>query len=474
MNIGSFAGILKSQCGLEKERPTLVGVSGGADSLCLLDLLARAGYAVMVAHFDHCLRPESGRDASRVQEIAESRGLPFLLGRRDVAAFAKANKLSIEEAARETRYRFLFEQARQHAAQAVAVAHTADDQVETVLMHLLRGAGLSGLKGMAYTSRIAAWDTDIPLARPLLGVWRCETLRYCQEHELPYVFDASNLDVAFHRNRLRHELIPYLEQYNPRMKEALWRMAQTLAGDYAVLDNIAHQVWPSCCLQEGSGYVALSLPEVRSLAPGMQRSILRRAIGRLRPALRDIDYLAVQRALDFFSDPPQSLQIDLTGGLRLFIEGERLLLAEWGNEPSGEEWPQVMAETSATVPLPGRLDLLNGWRLEVELCAVSGGEDLAASIDDPNQAWLDADALELPLLVRAARPGERFQPLGMGGHSLKLSDFWTNVKLPRRARAGWPLVCSAERIAWLPGHRPADFCRLRSETRRVVHLSLSK
>src|SRR5512146_2662668 len=150
-------------CLLDREKPLIVGVSGGPDSLCLLDGLARLRFLLIAAHFDHRLRPESGQDAEVVRQAAESLGVQFALGSADVSACARDERLSIEEAARLLRYRFLFEQARRFKAQAVAVGHTADDQVESVLMHLLRGAGLSGLKGMSYRAIVPEWDNEIPL-----------------------------------------------------------------------------------------------------------------------------------------------------------------------------------------------------------------------------------------------------------------------------------------------------------------------
>ena len=163
----------------------VVGVSGGADSVCLLDSLHRLGLPLVAAHFDHGLRDESKEDACRVEALVKDMGLPFQQARKDVRALAAREGLSIEEAARKARYRFLFDTARSHQAQAVAVAHTADDQVETVLMHLLRGAGLGGLKGISSRLVIPEWDENLPLVRPLLGVWRSETEAWCAEKKLP-------------------------------------------------------------------------------------------------------------------------------------------------------------------------------------------------------------------------------------------------------------------------------------------------
>ena len=482
MDLAEVQRILLNECGLEPGRPLVVGVSGGPDSLCLLDILQRLGYTPAAAHFDHQLRPDSAQDARRVGLIAQNYGLPFVLGSLDVAAFARQHKLSIEEAARIARYRFLFETARQQRppAQAVAVAHTADDQVETVVMHLLRGAGLSGLKGMPYRSEMPGWDDSaiegqIPLVRPLLGVWRTEIMDYCQERRLEPVHDPSNADLTFFRNRLRHELIPTLAQYNPRVKEALWRMAQVLAGDQAVLEEVTRQAWASCLCGQGAGYVMLSLGKLRGLSLGLQRGVLRAAIDCLRPDLRDIDFAAVERAVAWVSQPPHTGQAGLVSGLSLYFENERLFIMESGAHLAEDDWP-LMAGGGEGLRLatPGSLSLENGWAITCESAHFNGWEELSALKSSPYHAWLDAGALGLALNVRTAHPGERFEPLGMGGHSLKLSDFFINQGLPRRARPNWPLVCSGEQVAWVCGYRPAHPFRVSETTKNMVHLHLHK
>ncbi|MBL8102073.1 MAG: tRNA lysidine(34) synthetase TilS, partial [Anaerolineales bacterium] len=183
--------ILKNECGLLKDRPVVVGVSGGPDSLCLMETLRKAGYPVIVAYFDHQLRPESAADARMVEKTANRLMLACYLDGADVRAHAEGKKLSIEEAARNLRYRFLFNLARRYNAQAVAVGHTADDQVETVLMHFLRGSGIAGLKGMSYRSIIPVFDPEIPVVRPLLDMWREETVVYCAVHGLRPHYDSS-------------------------------------------------------------------------------------------------------------------------------------------------------------------------------------------------------------------------------------------------------------------------------------------
>src|SRR5512138_2992617 len=248
--------ILTEKCGLNPDHPLVVGVSGGPDSLCLMSVLRKAGYRIIVAHFNHKLRPDSDADANIVEQTAARLNLASVIESGDVRAFADAGKLSIEEAARILRYRFLMEQAHHFHAQAVAVGHTADDQAETVLMHFIRGAGLAGLKGMGYRTIIQMFDPEIPIVRPLLDTWREETIVYCGANGFRPRHDPSNASLDFFRNRLRHLLIPTLESYNPRFREVLWRTSRSLAGDYELLAGLLDQAWKQCVAQEQVDFVA--------------------------------------------------------------------------------------------------------------------------------------------------------------------------------------------------------------------------
>mgnify|MGYP001155039205 CR=1 FL=1 len=306
MDLAHIRSILHEECQLSPRLPILVGVSGGPDSLCLLDLLHILGYPVVAAHVDHSLRPSSAQDAAFVKDLAAQRQMLFTSARLDIGAYAREAHLSIEEAARKARYGFLFEQAGLYQAQAVAVAHTADDQVETVLMHLLRGAGLGGLKGMLYRAPGSEWGSDLLLVRPMLSTWRTEVLDYCEERGLHPRMDESNLDTTYFRNRLRLELLPTLESYNPRIKQVLWRTAQSLAGDHGVVEEALSQAKKTCHQQNRANYVSFQVEEFPLLPVGQQRSLLRGAIAHLLPDLRDIDFNAIERGLAFTRAPSAS------------------------------------------------------------------------------------------------------------------------------------------------------------------------
>lgn len=453
-------------CRLDPTRPVLAGVSGGADSLCLMVALTQLGFPVIVAHFDHQLRPDSAADAAVVEREASRLGLAFASGSADAGAFARQERLSIEAAARTLRYRFLFAQARAAGAQAVAVGHTADDQIETVLLHLLRGSGLTGLAGMDYRRVLPEWDADIPLVRPLLDFWRADTEAFCAEHNLHAVTDMTNADTAYARNRIRHELIPLLETYNPQVRQALWRMARTLAGDAAVVRGVVDDAWETCAHSQGAGFARLRLPELQAQPAGVQRGLVRRAAGEAAPLPDGLDFDAVERALALVREPAAGVQVELADDLRAWVEGDLLVLARKDAVLPTEQFSQMPDGCDAVeLPLSGSVHLPGGWMITVEIADIP---DRVPA--DTWLAYLDADALNGPLSVRCTRPGERFQPFGMDGRSMKLSDFWTNAKVPRRLRARWPLVTCGEAVVWVTGLRIAHPYRVTQSTRRVVVL----
>jgi tRNA(Ile)-lysidine synthase len=462
---------LSKHCRVSLQETILVGVSGGPDSLCLLDMLHRLRVPLVVAHFNHRLRSEADAEARLVQEFAEIRSLPFVAHEESVSEYAESQGLSVEEAARILRYRFLFNEARGRSAEAVAVGHSADDQVETVVMHLLRGAGLSGLKGMPYRALPNAWSQNIPLVRPLLNVWRRDILRYLAEQNLEPLMDRTNLDVTIFRNRLRHELIPYLESFNPAIRQLIWRTAELRSGDYEVLEMVIAEAMDACRIDQGFEYVALDIRELRARPVGLQRHIFRQAIAHLRPGLRDIDFESIERAVQFLHDPPTTRQQDLIAGLHLFQEGNRLWVAAWEAVLPGSDWPQLPDKGERELDVPGELNLPGGWRIKAETVnAIEMARVLSNA--DPYQAWLDMDRLPGPLSVRARRPGDIFRPLGMNGRSTKLADFMINVKLPHRAREHWPLLVSGDEVVWVPGYRLGHSFRIKETTGQAVHLIL--
>ncbi len=462
-------------CLLDPNRLTLVGLSGGPDSLSLLDGLRRLDFRLAAAYFHHSLRPEADQEANQLGERMAAWDIPYYCARDDVRDLAHRDHLSIEEAARKSRYRFLFAQARQLGAQAVAVGHTADDQVESVLMHFIQGAGLTGLKGMSARSLAHGWNTEIPLVRPLLKFWKEDTLAYCRDQDLHPFLDATNEDPIYLRNRLRKEVIPLLEAINPSFRQALERSAETFTADHDYIQSQVDAAWELCCRKRERGAILFSRQRVLSQPLSLQRGLVRRAYTALAADPRNLGFEIVEQALAWIERPPQKGQANLAGGLRILCRADEVIFANWEAELPSMEWPQIDATCVLQLPSPGVYLCGSGWQIQVSLEANSSpGWAVNVEAEDLFGAILDASWLAWPLEVRCRRPGDRFQPLGMGGHSQSLSDFWINEKLPRRARAGWPLVCSQGKIAWVPGFRPAEQFRVTADTSQIARFQLSR
>ena len=465
--------VLREHCRIEVPALMVVGVSGGPDSLCLMHALHALGHRPIIAHVDHQLRSESAVEAAAVETAAASLGLQFVMQRADVRAHARSRALSIESAARELRYEFLFAEARRHAAHAVAVGHTADDQVETVLMHLIRGAGMAGLKGMSYRSVLPQFDTDIPLIRPLLGTWRSATIDYCASFSLAPHHDWSNDSLEYFRNRVRHELLPILESYNPRVRMALWRTAETLASDLALVEERVTGAWHQTVLRQTSDFVCFDALELARQSTPLRRRLILMAAEHLLPTV-ETSFSALEGAADSIADDAPA-RLDLGGGLTMSREADALYVSLGGQSLPFEQWPQMQPESVGIPQLQAlSVPLANGWQFTADyLSAVESPMELITRSGDGLRVCLDADSLPAPLELRPPRPGDRLRPLGLQGHSLKLSDLFVNAKLPARARPRWPLLCSGQTIIWVPGFRPAEAYRLRKETRQVARFAVT-
>jgi tRNA(Ile)-lysidine synthase len=468
-----IANILQQECQLHEENCLAIGVSGGPDSLCLLHSLHQLGYQVIAVHVNHGLRPEADEEEQQVEQFAGQLGIEFISFRVDVMKSVTLGLISIEEAARNLRYTSLFEQASKSGAHAVVVGHNADDQVETILLHLLRGSGLSGLRGMEFRSLPNPWSERIPLVRPLLTIWRSEIQEYVDVHQLHPIYDNSNQDVSFFRNRLRHELLPNLEDYNPSIRQVLARMSMSLKDDYSILEELTDKAWETLLIKEGHGYVVFKTEEFLQLPISIKRYFLRKAITYHLPGLRDVGFNCIERGINLIAGEKLNSQTDLIAGLRLLKKGSQFFVTNWQADLYRGDYPAISLGEKHVFQIPSILIVNDDWKFEAEEATIHSigilQED--ASVDS-FQAWLDANMIHLPLIARARKPGDQIRPMGMNGHSIKISDLMINLKLPKHARANWPLVCSGNEIIWVPGYRISELARVTPNTSRVIHLRL--
>ena len=402
-----------------------------------------------VAHLDHGLRDEEGeKDAAFVQALAVAWKLRVTAERSDVSAYRDEHKnMSLEMAAREVRYAFLNNLAHRLGASAVALGHTADDQAETVLHHVVRGAGLAGLQGMRLVSPCPVPDAEpVPLLRPLLEVSREDTEAYCQEVGLEPRRDASNQSLRFTRNRLRHETIPTLQRINPSVDLALRRLAKSAARDADYLEKASAEHWRLIANTSG-GHVRLRLEPLRSLHPALQARILLMAC---KEATGVVEQRHAEAAMRFLNET-SGRSMQLPGGLILSTDHRYLTIGKLAEAPPS---PYPTIEGLHQLEVPGDTTL-PGWRVSTELVTP---QDVTPQPEGPWHVHVNAVLADSGLTVRSWRSGDRMQPAGMQG-TKKLQDIFVDAKVPRAWRSGVPVLVSAKGIVWVVGMRVAGWAK---------------
>ena len=449
----------------------VVAVSGGPDSVALLHALLRlrdsARVVLHVAHLNHDFRGEEAEEDARfVSRLAGSLGLPSTVCREDPVAYQReAGLSSFEEAAREVRYSFLSRVVEETGAAAVVLGHTSDDHAETVLMHIIRGSGLHGLRGMEALStwRDRRGSREAVLFRPFLDVTKAETAAYCQARGLGFRVDSGNLSPRFTRNRVRDHLLPVLRQYNPRIAEALQRLGRAASLEVSFVEGEVDRVWDSVA-RRGQGRVVLDEARLAALHPLVRRMVFRRAYESLAGHTRRLrqTHLTAMDAL-LASRPGKTVQ--LPAGLRLSRGYGALHL---GAKPPESPCPFPPMEGEHHLPQPpssGEVAVeLPVWRV------VYGLQPRGAQVrHGPFVASLDARGAAGDLLVRSRRAGDRFHPLGMKTDK-KLQDFFVDHKVPREWRDRVPLLVAGGRIAWVVGYRVAEWARTTPDSRSVLRV----
>ncbi len=409
-------------------RPVLVLLSGGRDSVCLLDLAVRLAGPVRALHVDYGLRESSAADAEACAALCERLGVPLTVHRPG------APRGNVQAWAREVRYA----EAERLAEGDIAAGHTATDQVETVLYRLAASPGRTALLGMRPRAG--------RLVRPLLEVTRAETAAYCEERGLAWREDPTNASPAFARNRVRHDLLPALRGLHPAAEANVLRTLATLRDEAEVLDALVDDFVVDLGRLGGpNSTTTVEVARLAGLSPALARLVLQRLAGPGAPAIgsRAAEILALGAR-------GGSASLDLGDGLRAVVRVRAVALRAAGV-------PAPAAPTS--LALPGRT-AFGGGELTSE---VGAGLPIA-------DGTLDLDALATPLEVRAWRAGDRMRPLGAPG-SRSLQDLFTDRRVPRARRARTPVILSAGEIAWIPGVATGEAFRVTARTRERARLS---
>jgi tRNA(Ile)-lysidine synthase len=460
---------IKENSLVSRRERLVVAVSGGPDSVCLLHILAELrkelAFDLHIAHLDHQLRgKDSAADARYVSGLAKRLGIPATIASRDVKSYQKQHRLSLEEAAREVRYSFLAEVAAEVGAAKVAVGHTADDHIETMLMHLIRGSGIKGLRGLVPVNKLNVSGGSLTVIRPLLDLSREETVAYCDTHKLKPRLDASNLSPEPFRNKIRLHLLPLLRKYNPQINQALLRLAHTAAADLDFIEKEAQRLKDNVLKTEKNS-VIIKKKDFLSLHPALQRQILRSSIASLLGNLKDIESSHIEDIIKALEKPAGKV-IGLPFGLNFTIEYDRYVLAP--ASLSLCPFPTLAGET--TLKIPGKT-LFSGWTIDAAVVK-KAGKAWKDKTDDFS-ACLDFDNAGKNLTVRCRCPGDRFQPLGMA-QPKKLNVFMIDARIPQAWRRDIPVVCAGDNIIWVVGFRIDERYKVRPNTKNVLRLEFKK
>ena len=454
----------------------LVGVSGGADSITLLHILYRLSeklnLTIGVAHLNHALRgKDADRDAEFVRTFARQLDLPCFSLRQDVARQKQTRGGNLEEAGRQARYRFYTQTAETEGFDKIALGHHADDSAELVLMNILRGAGPLGIAGIPPTR-------EPGIVRPLIRARRFQILAYIKDNHLGHVEDASNQDTRFLRNKIRHELLPFLtETYNPKVTDALVRLASISRIEEEWLEQLSTGMLKAAVLAADNRRLTLSRAYLSGLHPAPLRRVVRSALKTLKHDLHGITLTHIDDVMNLISRGPDPGECHLPGRLRVRRKGPQLILSKEENPlrslpPSRETMAttsfyykinlSTTRVTSVAIKETGqKLRFVRMARDSVPT-APKGGEKLA---------FFDMDTLDFPLVLRNLQTGDRFTPLGMQG-SQKVTKFFINAKIARAQRQACPILLSQNRIVWVVGHRMADGFKITPSTRNVLKVEL--
>lgn len=415
----------------------VLAVSGGADSMALLHGLCalRQHYAIQlyVATYDHGLRgAESAADAALVAEQCQAWGVPYHVGRAD--GLLSPHAAGLEARARAARYTFLAGVVRRFDADWLMTAHHADDQAETVLMNVLRGAGVHGVGGMRPRAPIPfAGDelADVPLLRPLLEVRKADLMAYCQAEHIPYRHDSTNDDLHHRRNWARHVALPMLAQANPDVTGALGRLAAAAALDESLLESLVQPVCEAVRVTTAGASIARGM--LTDIHPALRVRVVARMCERLGPTDEPPSFVHLRGVANLL-DGPTGGALELPGGLHARLEHDALLITREGMPP--DRPPLVWMADGETVVLPAGQWTALSCGAQVRCGPLADGDSPPALVFYVGGGQV--------VTLRPPRSGERVRPLGLHGHSTPLKKWLIDQRVPQRWRAALPIVAVDE------------------------------
>jgi len=432
----------------------VVAVSGGPDSVCLLDILyvlrRELNMELVVAHFDHGLRPAEDPEETRfVASLAAARQLPFETKRGHIDPAGG----SLEDRARKARYRF-FEEVRIHfSAHKIALGHQRNDQAETVLMRLLRGSGTGGLSGIAPVR-------EGKIIRPILELGRPEIERYLQARGLPFKMDPTNREETFLRNRIRSVLIPSLEHYQPRVIDILAQTADILREDAQYLEEVSREWLAKRVRRQRNGRVEISVTGLLDLPPALGKRVIRHCVNMVAEGLSGVTLRHINAVHQLAAGKRCQGTIHLPKGLVVQRIYDRISF-EKGPAKQASDYFYILKG-------PGRyvIEEVSSTLLMEEMPR----KMVSIRKNDPWRAYLDAQKIGYPLVLRNFRPGDRFVPLGMHGHK-KVKDFFIDRKVPKPVRSRLPILLRDGEILWICGMMIDERVKVSARTEKILKIA---
>ena len=453
---------------IEDGETVLVAVSGGADSLALLyglhALRSQLNCQLHVAHLNHCLRPDADADADFVRQHAVDLRLPCTIQRMEIPHLAQQWKLSVEAAGRRARYQFYESVITEIAATKVALGHHQDDIAETVLMNLIRGSGATGLKGIAPVR-------DAKFIRPLTGFTRQQIEAFLISISVVPRHDTTNTDTRYLRNRIRHELIPRLEnEYNSNIKTGLSRTADVLRAESEYLDTAAQEAFEACRIQGPHKNVVLDRVEFRKHHVALQRRVLRQSISEMSGDMSDFYFTHCEKMLNLIESEASNAILALPNGLQFRRAYQQLIIERKSVETGNFAYPVVTAgKTSIEVLNTKIIAELGNIESCPKLALPDGRFEAIFDYEKIRKVFAEPFLEAFPLTVRNRRQGDRFQPHGMRG-TKKIKDFFIDTKVPRYERDSVPLLVCGDQILWIIGYTTSDAFKIESDTRQYLYL----
>jgi tRNA(Ile)-lysidine synthase len=443
---------------LDKEDRVVAALSGGPDSTALLVALVQIAkqldFSIIVAHYNHGLRgTSSDEDEKYSQELAIKLGLIFVSGKMDQKLRQKGK--SPEDFYRQQRYQFLDKVAEDYNAQKIALGHNIQDQAETVLLNLLRGSGLGGLKGILPMR-------EGKFIRPLIEVSRPEIIAFLSEAGISYCHDSSNQSNIYLRNKIRTELIPYLkEKFNPRIEESLAQMAEILRQDDEYIRNSVQEALKSTYIQNQSNrIISLNIEYIKGLAPTIRSRLFKKILESLNPEKNGFSFSNI-KVLERLAQATESgKRISLPLGIEAKREYDSLILER-------DKICLKQVDYEYPVNIPGIIHVKETNR------TISIEKTFRDKIDqhNKNKVYLDLDKIQQPVILRNRRDGDRFQPLGMKGRQ-KIKSLFINQKIPRNKRNEIMLLVDQSSVIWIENIHLSERVKISPQTINILALEI--